>query len=344
MAFTLGVYIEDHPHTVGHVRDVEELASIEHVLMAGSERAAQIAARMHKADFVGGWAELIAREGLDAVVVLTNNRDAGRMTLQALERGLYVYGEKPGARTVEEMEAITEAARSNNAHFTPCYVRRTFSETHEIRRLLDEGAVGRLWSFQANWITSQAELRGADHWLFDGERAGAGILYWLCCHWIDHLRFVTGERIVSVGGMTGTMDERISVEDVACVCARLEGGAIGTLRCGYLLNPYEPYDDYQLMTAFEGSHGALSYFPHGRTTLRLRTRAAGLTVGSELREITIEEERPGGYAGALLSDFVEAARKRVPPMVTAEDALYVMRVIEAVLKASRTGSEQQVES
>ncbi|MGC9319204.1 MAG: Gfo/Idh/MocA family protein [Armatimonadota bacterium] len=343
MSFTLGVYIHDNPHTEGHMRDVEALAAVDRVLMAGSERAAQIAAQMYKADFVGDWDDLMAEGEVQAVMLLTNNRDAGRMTLQAIEAGRSVYGEKPGARTAAEMQAIVEAAEQTGAHFTPCYVRRTFAETRELRRLLGEGAIGDLWSFQANWITSQAQLRGVEHWLFDEELAGGGILYWLGCHWIDTLRFVTCQRISSVCAMTATQDERISVEDVACLSVRLEGGAVGTLRCGYLLNPYDDYDDHQLMIAWEGSLGSLSHFPKGPVTLRLRTRAGHDAPGAELREMRIDERRPGGYACYLLADVVEAASQGREPMVTERDALYVMRVIEAAYEAARTGTEQVVE-
>ncbi|MEA3401569.1 MAG: Gfo/Idh/MocA family oxidoreductase [Armatimonadota bacterium] len=343
MSFTLGVYIHDNPHTDGHMRDVEALAAVDRVLMAGSERAAQIAAQMYKADFVGGWDDLMAEDDVQAVMVLTNNRDAGRMTLEAIEAGRSVYGEKPGARTVADMEAIVEAAERTGAHFTPCYVRRTFAETRELRRLLSEGAVGELWSFQANWITSQAQIRGVEHWLFDREVAGGGILYWLGCHWLDTLRFVTDQRVVAVCAMTATQDDRIGVEDVACLSVRLEGGALGTIRCGYLLNPWDDYDDYQLMTAWEGSLGSLSHFPKGPVTLRLRTRAGHDAPGGELWETRIDDRRPAGYAYYLLADVVEAASEGREPMVTERDALYVMRVIEAAYEAARTGAEQTVE-
>lgn len=342
MGITMGAYIDGGGHVSGHTKDISLHDGIDRLLVTGSDEARSIANEMEKAEYTDDWEGLLEDRAVPLVMVLTNNRDAGRRTLQAVESGTWVYGEKPGARTAEQMQAIVDACRSTGAHFTPCYVRRTFPETREIKRLYQAGAIGELWSLQANWITSQAALRGVDTWFFSDELAGGGILYWLACHWIDLIRFVTGERIVAVSAMCRAAEPRIDVEDTACVSIRLEGEAIGMIRCGFLLNPFGDYEDYQLMTAWEGSHGSLSHFPHGPVTLRLHTRADGFCSGTETQQIAIDHPRTGGYALELLRDVVAAVQEDRPPMVAEEDALYVLRVAEAAYEASRTGREQSL--
>ncbi|MFO8080402.1 MAG: Gfo/Idh/MocA family oxidoreductase [Armatimonadota bacterium] len=342
MGMTIGAYIDGGGHVGPHMKDVSQCQGIDRLLVTGSEEARGIAAEMEKAQFVDDWQALLDDPDVPAVMVLTNNRDAGRLTLEAVEAGTWAYAEKPGARTVDEMRQIVEACERTGGHFTPCYVRRTFPDTLEIKRLYEAGAVGELWSFQANWITSQAEVRGVDTWFFSDELAGGGILYWLGCHWIDMLRFVTGQRIASVSAMCRTADDRISVEDVACLSVRLEGGAIGTIRCGYLQNPYHGYEDRQLMTAWEGSDGLISHYPHGEITLRMSTRAKGFCSATEAWELAITHPPTGGYALELLDDFLLAIDEERAPLVAEEDALYVLQVAEAAYEASRTGREQTV--
>jgi len=343
MGITMGAYIDGGGHVGPHMKDVSVYDGIDRLLVTGSDEARGIAEEVEKAEYVDYWRSLVDDPEVPAVFVMTNNRDAGRLTVEAVEAGTWVYAEKPGARTAEEMLAIVDACDRTGAHFTPCYVRRTFPDTLEIKRLYEAGAVGDLWSFQANWITSQAAIRGVDSWMFSDEMAGGGILYWLGCHWIDMLRFVTGQRIVSVSAMCRTMDERISVEDVACVAAELEGGAVGVIRCGYLKNPYNGYEDCQLMTAWEGSHGTISHHPHGAITLRMQTSAEGFCVSTESREIAINHPPTGGYALALLDDFVHAMDEERAPLVAERDALYVLKVAEAAYEASRTGRHQQID-
>lgn len=344
MGISVGAYIDEGGHVSGHMRDVEQHAQIDRLLVTGSEQARDTAAGMAKAQFVADWDALLATDDLSLIIMLTNNRDAGRLTLEAVQAGRRVYGEKPGARTANEMAAIAEACARSGAHFSPCYARRTFADTLEVKRLIDGGAIGELWSFQASWLTSSVALRGPDQWLFDQERAGGGILHWLGCHFIDLLRFVTGARVVAVSAMTAGVQPGISVEDVACLSMRLAGGAIGTLRCGYVNNVAGgDYEDYQLMTAYEGSGGTIAHFPHGQVTVRALSRADPSAPAGQLREVRIDTPRVGGYAYALLDEVVRATIGDRAPLLTAEDALYVLRVIEAAHESARTGREVEVE-
>lgn len=343
MGITVGAFIDQGGHVPGHMRDVEVHPHIDRLLVTGSDEAREVAAGMDKAQFVSDWDTLLAEDDVALIIMLTNNLDAGKLTLEAVECGKHVYGEKPGARTAEQMQRIVGACRRSGVHYTPCYIRRTFPATHELKRLILGGAIGELWSFQANWITWSAQLRGVDQWLFRNDIAGGGILYWLGCHWIDLLRFVTGRRIVSISAMTAIMDEHISVEDVACLAVRLEGGAIGTIRCGYLLNPWRGrYADYQLMTAYEGSHGSIAHFPSGAVTVRVLSRAKRCTPQGELRELRFDAPTRGGYAYELLDDVVRAIEEHRAPIVSEEDALYVLQVTEAAYQAARTGQEQSL--
>ena len=344
MSIKMGVYYDDHPHATGHLIDLEISDAVERVFFTGSDAARERAEATEKAEYVeDGWQDFLADEAIRAMCVLTNNRDAGPMTLEAIERGKYVYADKPGARTAEEMQRIVEAAQQTGAHYCPCYVRRTFGDTKEMRRLLEAGAIGKLWSFQATWVTSQATLRGVEHWLFDDALAGGGIVYWLACHWLDTLKFVTGSKVVAVSAMVATQNADISVEDVACLNLRLENGAVGSIRAGYLLDPFPGYQDNDLMMAFEGSDGSLGYFPNGPTTLRLRTRAEGFAVAGETRELRMQEQRRGGYAFELFSGFVAAVEAGLAPPATEEDALYVLRVAEAAYESSRSGADQALD-
>ena len=149
-------------------------------------------------------------------------------------------------------------------------------------------------------------------------------------------------RIHAVSAMVATQNPDLSVEDVASLNLRLDNGAVGSVRAGYLLDPFPEYEDNDLMMAFEGSQGSLAYFPRGAPTLRLRTRAAGFAQAGETRTTQIQATRRGGYAYDLLAGFVEAVESGGAPPVTEEDAWYVLRVAEAAYQASRSGAEQKL--
>ncbi len=143
--------------------------------------------------------------------------------------------------------------------------------------------------------------------------------------------------------MTASVQPGISVEDVACLSARLEGGAIGMGRCGYVNNVGGAgYEDYQLMTAYEGSRGLIAHFPQGAVSVRSRSRLDPSAPLGQLRELRIDTPRQGGYAYALLDEVVRATIAGRAPLLTATDALYVLRVAEAAYESARTGREVAV--
>ncbi len=349
----MGVYGLDHPHAAGHYEALDSVAGIERVLVwdpnetAARGRADTLSRGSYYAD---GWEAMLADESIPAVCILTNNRDAGRLTGQAMEAGKWVYGDKPGAANVADMEEIVAVGERTGTWFCPCYGRRQYADTMALIDALRAGAVGKLWSFQAVWSTSTAGLRGVENWLFDKEAAGGGIIYWLACHWLDTLRLATQSRVVSVSAMADSKYPGVSVEDVACANLRLENGAIGSLRAGYLRAPYLGYDDNDLMMSFEGSQGALAYVPGRKdAVLWLRSKAPGFEYAAEgaavdtTRAASGRSEGGGGYCPLFLEAFLEAVAAGTEPPATQHDALYVLKVAEAIYESAATGREQNIE-
>ena len=56
-----------------------------------AEQAREIAGRIDRAEFVDGWDALLACEDVPLILMLTNNRDAGRLTLEAIEAGKIMF-------------------------------------------------------------------------------------------------------------------------------------------------------------------------------------------------------------------------------------------------------------
>lgn len=347
MGINVGVYGLDHPHRSGHMAALDIVEGIDRVLVCDPDRAAAAreAAQLERGVcFESDWQAMLADESVPVVVVLTNNRDAGPLTEQAMEAGKWVYADKPGASTVAGMERIVAVGERTGTYFCPCYARRPFPETLKIAELISGGAIGELWSFQLVWVTSQAASRGTDNWLFHSGPAGGGIVYWLICHWLDLLRVVTGRRVQSVCAMTATLNPSIDVEDLACACLQLDDGAIGTMRGGYLLDPFPGYDCADLMVAFEGSAGSLAYAPNGsgEWKLRLRSKAPGYEWAAGGSPVEVEAPEKAAYGIELLRAFLEARRRGTPPPATQHDALYVLKVAEAIYASARSGARLEI--
>lgn len=342
MSLTIGVWGANHPHAGGHFAALNNAERISKLLIWDEDpsRAQAAAAGSSKAEVVEDIVPLVEKRAVDALVVLLPNRDAGPATLKAIEAGLYVYGDKPGARTAAEMRQIVAAADDTGAHFSPCYPWRVDPIANEIKRLIDDGILGEMWAFEAKWITSQVALRGPESWLFHDEMAGGGILAWLGCHWIDLLHYLLGPA-TDVAAMVSTQcPEDIDVEDTASVILKLESGAIGTVRAGYAHKPFAGYDDQDTSFSFEGSLGSIYWPTTRREGYRLRTGHSDYA-GISRRWINVEHDvdpKAAGYSADLLEAFLTCVEDRTAPPATERDALYVLEVLEAAYQSSREGA------
>ena len=290
-----------------------------------------------KAEPVTSAEALLSPNTVDAVICLLPTREAGPATLRAIEAGIYVYGDKPGARTVEEMEQIERAAQASGAHFCPCYPWRTEPITREIKALIDRGILGDIWSFEARFITSQVSLRDPRSWLFHGEVSGGGILAWLACHWIDSAAYLSvlrcSERLVA------TFCRRTRCGGYRRLLLRLASGAVGTVRAGYSHKPFAGYEEQDLGLTVEGSMGSVYWPAREPVGYRLRTGHPDYA-GLSRRWVKVEPDPPcsEGYSAGFLRQFLAAAARRTVPPATETDALYVLKVLRAAYGASATGA------
>ena len=112
--------------------------------------------------------------------------------------GVAVLVEKPFARTVAEHDGIVAQF---SAHKIACgFMRRTYASTGQVRRILDEGWLGRPQRIRIS-EGGRTTKTGADTSYFDDPKAGGGgILLELGCHALDlvlHLTRAAGYEIVS---------------------------------------------------------------------------------------------------------------------------------------------------
>lgn len=346
MAMTVGVWGVDHPHGGGHLKALESTPAVERMMFYDTDpaKARAACANSAKGSVVDSPDALLEPGAVDALVVLLTDREAGPATLRAVEAGVYVYGDKPGARTAAEMARIVEACDRTGAAYCPCYPYRVDPVVAEIGRLIDSGVLGDIWSFGALWLTSQVALRGPSAWLFHRETAAAGILSWLGCHWIDLIFHLLGPARSVTARIATLSGEDIDVEDTAVVTLELQSGAIGCLRAGYIHKPFLGYDDSDLSVSFEGSLGSLYWPVKGENGYRLRTGHPDYE-GLARRWVRFErssDPQSPGYSYAFLDAFLEAARNRAAPPATALDALRVLQVVEAARRSSDEGVRVEV--
>ena len=145
------------------------------------------------------WREVIARDDIDIVDIVTPGDTHAEIAIAALEAGKHVLCEKPLANTVAEAEAMADAAaraaekgvRVDGGLHLPPGPRR-----HLARDLVAAGRIGDVRqvraSYRQDWLMdAEAPLT----WRMQKDRAGSGALGDIGAHAVDLAEYITGSRL-----------------------------------------------------------------------------------------------------------------------------------------------------
>jgi predicted dehydrogenase len=211
--------------------------------------------------------------------------------------------------------------------------------------------LGQLISVEVRLLTTQVQFRNPEHWLFKAALAGGGILSWLGCHYIDMIRYISQEEIISVSAQVATRSgEGIDVEDVAALSLRLESGAVGSLHTGYTLalsgGGYHNPQGYDAYFGLNGQLGRLYWSSKAvATSLYVETTHPAWAAAPQRQfDYAIAESAAYGrvYGETFIRDFIRAAQGEGAAPASGWDALQVARVVDAAYESDRTGYRVEI--
>jgi D-xylose 1-dehydrogenase (NADP+, D-xylono-1,5-lactone-forming) len=144
----------------------------------------------------GTYEALLADAGVDVVYVPLPNHLHAEWTIRAARAGKHVLCEKPLALTVDEVDAVTAAARESGVVVTEGFVYRHHPQTLKVKQLVDGGAVGEVRVVRGTFsftLDRPNDIRFRPEW-------GGGCLWDVGCYPLSFTRFVLGEEPVEVVG------------------------------------------------------------------------------------------------------------------------------------------------
>jgi predicted dehydrogenase len=347
----------EHPHSLAHLSTLQQLPEVKQILLWDENEQAlheALETRGEKVEKVYTDVEtLLADPDLFFVIAALRNDISPDIFIRALEAGKHVMAEKPIGRAATDTARVVATAERAGLKLGVCYQNRWLPLIRDMRAFVRQGLVGPLMSVEIRLLTTQVQFRNPKLWLFSKAQAGGGILSWLGCHYIDLMRYVTGDEIVSVSAQVATRSgEDIDVEDVAALALRFRSGAVGSLHAGYTLamsgSGYFNKSGYDIYVGLNGRAGRLHWSTSGKPTQLYVETTHPDWAAAPRREFTYElADSPayGGVAGEeFIRDFIRAARGDGPLPASGQDALQVARVVDAAYESSRTGRQVDIEA
>lgn len=288
--------------------------------------------------------ELLADTEIELVVVNTPEYTHFDYAQKALRAGKHVVSEKAFTVTVAEAEALIRIADEENKVLAVFQNRRWDNDFLTVKKVIEEGVLGRLVSYEARYDRYRTFLR--DSWK-EKDQPGTGILYNLGSHLIDQTLSLFGRptwvwadlRVQRTNGMIPDHFELIM--DYGEMKARLTAG--------YLVAapPYK-YQIFGETGTFQkhGSdpqeeHLAAGRIPGGEGW---GTEASGLegilttASGNQLSSVPFPSVR-GNYLN-FYEEVYQAIRLGNPDFVNGNAGKEVIQIIEAAIRASESGMKQ----
>lgn len=162
---------------------------------------------------------LLADDRIDAVFIATRHDSHAKLVVQALEAGKHVFVEKPLAITRAQLDAVEEAAAASGRVLQVGYNRRHSPLAKRLKEVLAAGAAPAQITYRVN-----AGPLPPDHWTLD-PKVGGGRVIGECCHFLDLVLFLTGERPARVQAA------RLGDEATGAttILLELDGGSVATI-------------------------------------------------------------------------------------------------------------------
>ncbi|AOV08642.1 dehydrogenase [Sporosarcina ureilytica] len=277
--------------------------------------------------------DVLKIEEIDAVSVCLPNYLHAPVSIAALEAGKHVLCEKPMATSIEEADAMIEAAKKNDRKLMIAHNQRFVSSHQKARALIESGEVGKIFSFRSAFGHGGPETwsaDGKDSWFFKKDEAFIGAMGDLGVHKTDLLRYLLGEEFVEVASFIETSAKDFAnVDDNAVCILKSESGIIGTLAASWA---YTAGEDNS--TIIYGEHATLRLEDDPNYSLIVQYKN-GEVVKYELGAIQSNEDG-GQTTSHTIDHFVEAVLENKEPLIDGEEGKKSLEVILAALESMET--------
>jgi predicted dehydrogenase len=279
---------------------------------------------------------MLEKESPDLVAIATESGSHARIALDCIEAGSNLIIEKPIALSIWEAELIIQHARERGVRVCACHQNRFNRSIQKIRQALDKERFGKLFYGAAHvrWnrdyeYYSRAKWRGT--WENDG-----GALMNQCIHNIDLLRWMMGDNITEVVGMTDRLNhEYIEGEDMGIALIRFANGSYGIVEGTTDIYPQNLEETLYIF----GAKGTVK--AGGRSVNIIEEwRFADLLDDADEIKIRYSENPPNVYGYGhipLYRDVIDAVQNNREPYISAEAGKRALELVLAIYKSAAEG-------
>ena len=266
-------------------------------------------------------------EEIEAVEVLTPTNLHAEMAIACVSAGKDVFVERPLARDYKEAESVVKALEQEkdrkimvgmNLRFRP--------DSMLLKGFIEQGELGSVFYVKAGWFKKPNNKK----WVMMKEKAGGGVMLDLGISLLDLALWMAGYPEVKSINSICYKHQTKSVEDSAIVFLKFKNEATLFIDVSW---SYEFENSIFYLHIF-GTQGTGELNP-----FRIYKDIQGNLVNLAPQKMDRPETLYWKSYENELKHFIGAVRNLHPLVSSAKDALYRMKIVDAVYKSAKLGKE-----
>ena len=284
---------------------------------------------------VGGYNELLAIPGVEAMVISSGAKFHAEQIIQAAERGLHVFVEKPLCSTPGEVEALIAVQNKTGVVIGLGHAdHRHDAVSLRIKELIDSGELGQIATFEKTTAHSGGLQIKPGDWRGDPTKNPGGMLFQCGVHSLHELMFYFGP-ISEVSAIMRSDLHTTQTADVAICHLKFASGLIGSLNA-YHVTPY--CHTLKLFGTKANLYRDDRYFDEG---INLQIQRAGIPNAKE-DKVSVTIDPTLTQDGGGLRSFYDAVRKGGECYPSLIDGARAVSVVFAAEESARCGRPVKV--
>jgi UDP-N-acetyl-2-amino-2-deoxyglucuronate dehydrogenase len=319
-----------------HLKAIQELEEASLIgVYSRSEERARTTAEAYGCQWTTEMNELITRDDVDVVDIITSSGSHAKIAKSALEAGKHVVVEKPLTLSVADADELIELARSKNKVLSVIFQRRFEPNIQAAKAAVDSGHLGKILlievrtpNFRTQEYYDSADWRGT--YAEDG-----GALMNQGIHQIDQLVWFGG-KLKSVFGKTATLTHQMEAEDLGLAIVTFENGGYGSIMASTSLSP-----GFAGTIHIFGEKGSILIEGPSITGWHVPGISAPRQEADNPSKDGASDPRNINYLNhkLQLDNVLKSIIKGSPLKVTAEEGRESVRLINAIYQSANTGKE-----
>lgn len=321
-----------HLHAEAYINNLRNIPDVEFIGFSDQDvERGQHFAEQFDAQWFDSHEDLL-KEGLDGVVVCSENARHRELVELAANAGVHILCEKPIEVTLDDALAMCDVCEHNQVKFMTAFPMR-FSDTfQDVKATLDRGDLGTIYGI--NGINhSEIPLEHRD-WFSQKALAGGGAVMDHTVHLVDIYRWFFDTEVVEVYAEVDNLfyPNQVDVDTAGIVTVKLANGVFATVDCSWSRPMfYSRWGNMKMDIVGENGFVTLDNLAEYTTiySKQLSRNPSWMNYGVDANQ-------------RMINEFASSIRDNRPPSVTWQDGYEALRVALACYESSESGQPVQI--